>query len=144
MTVPQQYTQATQQFERFLLDARDTLGHHSTHVTYTTVQAVLVTFRRRLRVRDALLFADALPAVLRAIFVSDWDADASPLPFGTRAEQTAEAQAFRRDHSFVPDDAIAVVATVLRRHVDAALLDRILVSLPLGAREYWAASPPAL
>lgn len=141
VTIPQQYTQASRLFELFLLDVRDALGHHSTHVTYTTVQAVLVTFRCRLKVRDALRFADALPAVLRAIFVSEWDTDIPPRAFGSRIEHTAEAQGFRRDHSFIPDDAIAVVASVLSRHVDRAEMTRVLADLPPGARDFWAGSP---
>ena len=143
MTVPQQYTQASQEFERVLLDAGEALGHHSTHVTYTTAQAVLATFRRRLSVRDALRLAYALAAVLRAIFVIDWDADETPILFGSKAVHAAEAKQFRRDHSFVPDDAIAILGSVLSRQQGRKEISRALANLPPAAQEFWAGLPLA-
>ena len=73
MPMPQQYWHASRDFERFMAEARDALGHTSHHQTYTTVDAVLRVFRRRLSADDALRFAGALPPVLRAIFVADWE-----------------------------------------------------------------------
>jgi uncharacterized protein (DUF2267 family) len=141
MTIPQEYTQASRQFELFMIEARDALGHATTNQTYTTVQAVFFVFRRRLSVRDALAFAATLPAVLRAIFVSDWDVEAPCQTFPDRAALIREAQDFRRDHSFVPDDAIEVVARVLRRHVEVSRFDRMVQALPPAARGYWATEP---
>jgi uncharacterized protein (DUF2267 family) len=48
--------------------------------TYTTVQRVFQVFRRRLDVKDAIRFANALPPILRAVFVADWDTDEPLLP----------------------------------------------------------------
>lgn len=138
MTIPQEYTQASRQFELFMVEARDALGHATTNQTYTTVQAVFCVFRRHLSVQDALNFAATLPAVLRAIFVSDWNVD-QPCPiFPDRAVLIREAKDFRRAHSFVPDDAIEVVARVLRRHIEVSRFDRMLQDLTPAARAYWA------
>ncbi|MCJ2033840.1 DUF2267 domain-containing protein [Methylobacterium sp. J-068] len=120
-----------------MIAVRDALGHATTHQAYYSVLAVLFVFRRRVSVHHAIRFADALPAVLRAMFVSEWDTRGPVLAFASRAELTREAQAFRREHSFTPDDAIDVVARTLREHTDPVRFDLALNGLPPDAREFW-------
>jgi uncharacterized protein (DUF2267 family) len=139
MTMPMELQHASEAFERFLADARDTAGLATRNQTYTMVQGVLYSFRARLTVRQAIAFAGVLPPLLRALFVTDWDVDAPPSPFTDRATLTREVQALRRDHNFAPDSCIRDVAVALRRHVDAAALDRVLASLPEGAAAFWQA-----
>jgi uncharacterized protein (DUF2267 family) len=129
---------ASDDFERFLADARDISGLATRNQTYTMVQGVLQTFRRRLSVKEAIRFADALPPILRAIFVADWDADEPRRPFEDRATMTREVQSLRQDHNFSPPSCIRDVATALRRHIiDPSAFDRVLAALPPGAAEYW-------
>ena len=137
MPVPPEYERATDQFYEFLLDARDISGLSSTHQVYTMVQGVLQVFRRRLVIKDAILFASVLPVGLRALFVADWDTDEPKRPFEERAVLTREVQQLRTAHNFAPDTAITDVAIVLRRHVDEKALDKILAMLPKGATEFW-------
>ncbi len=137
MPIPMAIQHATEDFERFLADARDTAGLTTRNQTYTMVEGVLRAFRARLAVADALRFANVLPPVLRAIFVADWDTDAPPLPFDHRAAMIREAQGLRQHHNFAPDTCIADVAQALRRHMDEAALDQILDTLPDGARDFW-------
>src|SRR3712207_1360011 len=73
MTIPMEFQHASEDFEAFLRDARDISGLATRNQTYTMVQAVLLTFRRRLSVIEAILFANILPPVLRALFVTDWN-----------------------------------------------------------------------
>ncbi|WP_421855404.1 DUF2267 domain-containing protein [Oricola sp.] len=138
MPMPQEYFNASRDFDAFMADAKASLGHGSHHQTYTTVDAVLIVFRRRLSARDGLRFASALPPVLRAIFVANWDPEEARSTFGTRADLEAEAKAIRPDHNFSPDGAIAIVASVLWRHVDREDFERMLAALPDEARDYWA------
>lgn len=139
MPMPMDYQHASERFERFLDDAREALGLATRNQACTTVQAVLLVFRRRLEVREALRFADVLPAVLRAIFVAGWDPQEPRLPFGSREALTAEVRALRAHHNFSPDTAIRDVAGALRRTVDAAAFDRVLATLPVDARDFWSA-----
>ncbi len=139
MPVPQEYKRASHDFDRFMVDARDISSLATTHQTYTMVQGVLQTFRRRLDVREALLFADVLPPVLRALFVADWDIDAPRLPFADRATMTREVQALRPDHNFAPDSSIGDVAAALRKNIDVVALERVLTALPPGAADFWRA-----
>jgi uncharacterized protein (DUF2267 family) len=132
-----EYRTASRDFERFLLDARDIAMQQTRNQTYTTVQGVFQTFRRRLAVRDAILFANVLPPVLRAIFVADWDLEEPRQPFGDPIAMTKEVKSLRGDHNLSPDTAIRDVATALRRNVDEAVLDRVLQRLPPGAAEFW-------
>ncbi len=122
-----------------MLDARDISGLATTHQTYTMVQGVFQAFRRRLDVRDALLFANVLPPVLRALFVADWNLDEPRRPFEDRAVMTREVQSLRPDHNLAPASSIRDVAAALRKNIDQAELDRVLARLPAGAREYWQA-----
>ena len=137
MTVPQEYKRASEQFEKLLVDARDAALLQTTNQSYTMVQAVLQTFRRRLDVNQALQFAGVLPAGLRALFVADWNPDEARRPFGDRATMTKEVQGLRPDHNSSPGTAIRDVARALRQNVDTAALDRILADLPAGAAAFW-------
>lgn len=138
MPLPAEYQRASLDFEQFLIDARDISGLNTTNMVWNMVVGVLHTFRRRLAVQDALRFANLLPPVLRSIFVADWDVDEPQRAFEDRATMTREVQALRAAHNFSPDSAIRDVAQALRRHVDEAELDRVLATLPAGARDYWA------
>lgn len=137
MTVPMEYRQASRDFDAFLIEARDGAMLQTTNQTYTMIDAVFTTFRSRLSIRDALAFADVLPPVLRALFVSNWDVDQPLRPFEDRATLTREVKAFRGDHNVSPDDSIAVVASVLRRHVGEVTFDRALAKLPAEAATFW-------
>lgn len=137
MTIPAEYQRASVEFEKFMVDARDISGLNTTNMAYNMVVGVLHTFRRRLSVADALRFANGLPAVLRAIFVSDWDTQQPQLAFTDLQAMTREVQALRHAHNFSPDSAIHDVALALRRHVDAQQLDSLLATLPAGAAAYW-------
>lgn len=137
MPVPMEYKRASEQFEKFLVDARDNAMLQTTHQSYTMVQGVLQVFRHRLDAKEALLFADVLPPLLRALFVADWNLDEPRRPFGDRAAMTKEVQALRPDHNVSPDSAIRDVARALQRAVDADALDRVLARLPDGAAAFW-------
>ena len=102
------------------------------------VQGVLLTFRRRLTLSDAIRFAGILPPMLRAIFVADWDVDESPCEFDDRAAMTREVQALRAAHNFAPDSSIRDVAVALRKNLPEGKLDGLLRTLPIGAGEFWA------
>ena len=137
MPVPAEYSRAADDFYEFLVDARDTAQLATTHQAYTMVQGVLQAFRRRLELRDAILFASVLPVGLRALFVADWDTGEPRRPFEDRAVMTREVQALRAEHNFAPETAISDVARALRRHVDEGALNRVLAGLPKGAAEFW-------
>ena len=137
MPVPRQYQLASLEFNEFLVDARDAAGLMTTNAAYTMVQGVLHTFRRRLEIKQAILFANVLPAVLRAIFVADWDVEEPKRRFEDRAAMTKEVQALRPNHNYAPDTAIHDVATALRKHVDEEMFDQVLAQLPDGAAQFW-------
>lgn len=137
MTLPFEYQNASLEFERFMIDARDLAGLSTTNMAWNMVVGVLHTFRKRLSVDQALRFADVLPPVLRAMFVEGWRPGVSVVNFGTDEEHLAEVRSVRREHNFSPPNAVAAVAAALRRHVDAAALERVLSSLPPAARQYW-------
>jgi uncharacterized protein (DUF2267 family) len=137
MPVPLEYQRASHDFYKFLEDAKDTSGLTTTHQVYTMAQGVLQVFRRRLDVKDAILFANVLPPVLRAIFVADWDTDEDKRPFEDRAIMTKEVQSLRADHNFAPESSIHDVAIALRQNVDEAALDSVLAKLPDGAVQFW-------
>lgn len=137
MPIPMELQHASAAFEAFLKDARDISGLTTRNQTYTMVQGVLLVFRKRLSVKDAIRFAHVLPPVLRAIFVDDWDVDQPQRPFTSREEMTREVQALRRDHNFSPDSCIRDVAEALRRHVDLKAFDQVLATLPEGAVDFW-------
>lgn len=138
MTIPSEYQLASIEFEKFMVDARDISGLATTNMAYNMVVGVLHAFRCRVTLRDALRFANVLPPVVRAIYVSDWDPDQPMREFSDRASMTREVQELRKAHNFSPPGAIHDVALALRRNVDATELDRLLADFPAGARDFWA------
>lgn len=137
MTRPMIYQHATEDFEAYLTDARDRLDTPSRNVAYTATDGVFQVFRARLDPQDALRFANLLPAVLRAIFVANWNLQ-DRRPWADRPALTREVQLVRQHHNFSPDTVIADVAWALRRHVDEPAFDKLLVTLGAEAREFWA------
>ncbi|NVK33228.1 MAG: DUF2267 domain-containing protein [Rhodobacteraceae bacterium] len=137
MPMPNEYQRAGQIFEQFLEDARGFLDHATRNQTYTTVQAVFLVFRRRLSVEQGLRFADELPAVLRALFIKDWDLSQPTAAFAGFEEMADEVCSLRRHHNFAPPTAIREVAKALRCHVDNEAFDAVLATLPDGAADYW-------
>ena len=137
MPIPWAYSHATKDWRAFLSDAKEQMNLDSDNSAYTAVQGVLLTFRRRLTTEQGLAFADVLPAVLRAIFVSRWDIGMPSAPFNDRPALIAEVKALRPDHNLTPDHVLEAVAWALRRHVDQGDLDRILADMPSGAAEFW-------
>ena len=135
--VPAQYESAWRDFDQLLRDARDESGLVTINQTYTMLEGVFRVFRRRLTLADAIRFADTLPPLARALFVSDWDPEEPLQPFKDRATMAAEAQSLRAGHNFAPPTAIHDVAFALRRHVKREAFDAILASLPAGAVEFW-------
>jgi uncharacterized protein (DUF2267 family) len=139
MTVPPEYVHASRDFDRFMRDFMEISMIETHHRSYAIVRAVLHVFRDHLTVADALAFAETLPAVLRAIFVENWQPSANSAPFPALAALTAEVKANRRDHNLASDSSISDVARALRRTIDQAAFDRVLKRLPPGAADYWSA-----
>lgn len=137
MPVPAEYQRIRDDFYAFLVDAREQSGLGSSHQTYTMVQGVFQAFRRRLDMKDAILFAGALPAGLRALFVADWDVDEPKRPFDSIDMMTREVRALREKHNFSTDSAIRDVAIALRRHVDVNAFEQMLDKLPQEAAKFW-------
>jgi len=137
MTVPMEYRQATRDFENFLTAVRDRAGLATSNQAFTMVDGVLRTFRRRLEPADAIAFAQILPACLRALFIRDWDLHEPRKTFGAREAMTLEVKALRPDHNFSTENAIGVVASVLREMLGTAVMEQALSGLPEEAKRFW-------
>lgn len=135
--MPFEYQNASRQFEQFMLDARDLAELPTTNMAWNMVVGVLHTFRRRLQPHEVVLFANALPPVLRSLFIEDWDITQGVLAFTSRTSLLDEIRATRRQHNFSPDHARQAVATALWRHVDAAAFEKVLQQLSEPAQTYW-------
>lgn len=131
------YRQASREWQAFLADAQDAIGTPTDHSTFTAVEGVMRAFRNRLAPQQAIDFAQILPAVLRALFVADWQLDRPPLPSGQRANWTAEAQGLRRHHNIAPADCVMGCALALRKAVHYVDLEAVLARLPPFAAEFW-------
>lgn len=120
-----------------MVDARDCSGLPTTNMAWNMVVGVLHAFRHRLSVNQALAFAAVLPPMIRALFIEDWNPEQAVLPFGEPSDWLAEVRSVRPKHNFSPPDAVASVATALRKHVDANAFENALALMPPEARQYW-------
>lgn len=137
MPMPQDYFHASRDFDAFMEDVKRISMLSSHHQAYTMVEAVLKVFRSHVSLRDGLKFADALPPVVRAIFVSGWDSESPMVPFPDRAGLQREILAFRHNHNLSTPTAIEDVASALWQHVNSADFERALTALPLDAQTFW-------
>ncbi|WP_296016458.1 DUF2267 domain-containing protein [uncultured Agrobacterium sp.] len=137
MTVPQEYISASRDFEAALVDVRDRAMLSTTHRAFTTLEAVLRVFRRRLTPDQSLAFAGLLKPGLRALFVADWTMGEPAVPFDTRLRLQEEVMFFRRDHNLSPDTAIQDVTQALRLHMGEEKLKSFLKSVSSDALSFW-------
>ena len=73
MPMPLEYRRASEDWRRFLDIARERTLIESDNVIYTALEGLFLAFRIRITPSQVLLFADQLPAVMRAILVHRWD-----------------------------------------------------------------------
>lgn len=137
MTIPEEYRNASEDFETFLLDVRELSGLQTTHQCYTMLQGVLQVFRRRLTVIDAARFAARLPPLLGALFISDWDVSEPLRPFAQIDAMNREVKMLRHNHNVSVDDAIQCVSKVLQRHLGDDGMSAALRDLPPQAAAFW-------
>lgn len=137
MPMPFEYQNASLEFERFMVDARDLAGLATTNMAWNMVVGVLHTFRRRLTAQQGIAFAGVPPPVLRALFIEGWDIGVPPVEFSSPDQLLAEVRSVRHAHNFSPDNAIPAVAEAVRRHVNAESFTQLLGGLPPGSRQYW-------
>ena len=142
MPMPREYQRAEQAFSAFLEDIKSDLNSPTRNTAYTTVQSVFIVFRRRLSLEQAIAFAAVLPALLRAIFVQDWDTAEERRDFIDLDAMNAEVKAVRQAHNFSPDRAIEEVAAVLWRHVDREAFHKTLAAISPEALAFWGGPPP--
>jgi uncharacterized protein (DUF2267 family) len=137
MTVPQEYENASRDFERFMDDLLEISMLATQRQAYAILRGVLHVFRDHLTVEQALRFAGILPPVLRAVFVEDWLPRADPPPFPSETQLAAEIRAVWKDHDIASENSIRDVAQALRRNVAMGDLRRVLGTLPPAAQRYW-------
>jgi uncharacterized protein (DUF2267 family) len=137
MPWPAEYQRATDKFYEFLMDVKELAGLGSTHMVYTTVQGVFQCFRRRIEIKDAIHFANALPVGLRALFIADWNTDEVKRPFADIDSMTKEVQDLRREHNFSPNNSISLVARALSKHVEPEKFQLALSRMSEEARNFW-------
>lgn len=135
--MPFTYRHATDEWRGFLKDLRDETLIISDNVLYTGTQAVLHAFRARICVQDALDFANLLPAILRAIFVADWQI-APPRPWPTRDDLRSEMLDLRRDHNFCPPDLLEVLLRAIPATTRRMEFDRLMIRIGPEAGDFWA------
>lgn len=143
--MPYTYRHASEEWRDYLASLRETTLIASDNVLYTGTEAVLKSFRARLIPSQALAFANLLPTVLRAIFVSGWDINAAPQPWPDRATQRDEMLALRRDHNFCPPDLLEPLLAAIAATTRGPDLDRVLTRIGPEAADFWQrprAQPP--
>lgn len=140
MPMPFTYRHASAEFAAYLTLARDLLDIETDTMAYTATRAVFLVFRARATPQDVLRLGDVLPAVLRAILVAEWHL--GPLrPWGTRAEQTAEAQTYHPHHNLTPPNCLDAVAEAVAAQVLALDWDACLARLQPEAAAFWHVPP---
>lgn len=143
MTVPSAYRSATRDFEKFLEDLLAISSLATSNQCYTQTRSVFFVFRSHVEPQMALDFANALPPVLRAILIEDWNLASPVTPMPGREKLLAEVKAVREAHNFSTDTAISEVALALRRNMNELDYGLMLQKLPAEAAQFWKVEVPA-
>ena len=146
MPYPTEYSSASADFDRFLDVVKANAMLQTRHQAFQVARAVFLVFRGHLSAGDALHFADALPPLLRALFVEGLKPDQMAVPFSDQATLTHEIAAIRRDHNFVTGTSLDEVAGALWAVADRPRLAAALAALDPAARAFWSVGglyPPA-
>ena len=137
MPMPWTYRHASKEWRAFLDDVKERMSLDSYNMAYTAVDAVFQVFRRRLTAQQGLRFAELLPSVPRAVFVTGWHVTKPPAPFKPRNELIAEVKQVRQNQNLTPDNAIEATAWAVRRCTNARDFERVLATLPVKAQAFW-------
>jgi uncharacterized protein (DUF2267 family) len=143
MPMPFAYRSASADFEKFNEDLLAISSLATSNQCYTQTRSVFLVFRSHVEPQVALDFANALPPVLRAIFVEDWNLGSPVTPMPGKEQLQAEVKAIRQDHNFSTDTAIAEVALALRQNMNELDYGLMLKNLPAEAATYWKVESPA-
>ena len=143
MTIPSAYRSTTQDFEKFLKDLLAISSLATSNQCYTQTRSVFLVFRSHVEPQVALDFANALPPVLRAIFIEDWNLASPVTPMPGKSELLAEVKSVREAHNLSTDTAIAEVALALRQNMNELDYGLMLKNLPAEAAMYWKVESPA-
>lgn len=138
MTVPGEYRRASAEFDNLLAEVAGEADLTTSHQAYTALQGVLLAFRARLSLEEAIQFAQVLPPLVRALFVMEWDPRAPKKTVGDPGTWARDVQELRVNHNISPSSAVENVAAVLRRHVDSEMFESCLGKLPDFAKVFWA------
>jgi uncharacterized protein (DUF2267 family) len=137
MTVPSDYTQAGRVFDQLLTDISDICNVGTRHQAYAVLFAVLRVFRHRLTAEEIMIFADCLPAMLRAMFVNGWSPREERRPFATLEDYDREARAIRSNHNLMPEGSFRMVATLVRVRCIPLAFDDSIKRLRPEVRQFW-------
>jgi uncharacterized protein (DUF2267 family) len=137
MPMPFNYRSATEDYEAFLREVMALGLLQTSNQAYQAIRAVFHVFRSHVERQTAMDFAQFLPAVLRAIFVEEWDLSAAITPFPDQSALLREVMAVRPDHNVSPESAIHDVAAALRKALKKEDYALMLKKLPPAAREFW-------
>lgn len=137
MPMPYTYRHASEEWRAWLSGLRADTMVPSDNTLYTATEAVLKSFRARLTPQQALAFADLLPTVLRAIFVSGWDIDAPLQDWPDREKLRREMLAWRRHHNVSPPDLLDHLLAAIPASMRALDLDRVLNGIGPQAKAFW-------
>ncbi|MGB9140680.1 MAG: DUF2267 domain-containing protein, partial [Aestuariivirga sp.] len=82
MPMPFAYRGASADFEKFIEDLLAISSLTTSNQCYTQTRSVFLVFRSHVEPQVAIDFANALPPVLRAIFIEDWNlaSPVTPMP----------------------------------------------------------------
>jgi uncharacterized protein (DUF2267 family) len=141
--MPFAYRSASADFEKFIEDLLAISSLSTSNQCYTQTRAVFLVFRSHVEPQVALDFANALPPVLRAIFIEDWNLTSPVTPMPGKEKLLAEVKAVREAHNFSTDTAISEVALALRRNMNELDYGLMLQKLPAEAALFWKVEVPA-
>jgi uncharacterized protein (DUF2267 family) len=132
---PETLERGVERTHRWIDETASDVGTDDMAAAYRMLKAVLHATRDRLAPEEVRAFAAELPERLRWALYEHWDPSAVPTTYQERDEflrrVAEEAElATQMEASF----AVCAVVRVLRRHLPAGEIDRVIAALPVQLR----------
>ena len=138
MTMPQEIELASKQFGDLLGELKQRALLETRNQCYAMMGAVLHEFRDHLSTAQAIAFADGLPPLVCAIFVTAWRPGDEPVAFTSRQAFSDAVVRRLSPHHFPPASLVADVFALLAPRLDSARSAAVIDELPNGLRELFA------
>ena len=138
MTQPHDVEFASEQYQKWLVALKEAAMLATLNQSQAMMRAVMEELRDSVSDEDALVIANALPALARGVMLEGWTLGAGKHNVASRAEFYDRLVSRLEPHQPPPEDIAEAVFSVWRRELPPHKANLVVEKLPAALRPLWA------